>query len=86
MEVCAAAICFAIVNISATASTNAREVSLTSVITSFVTDGRILLITWGKMMQKKVCGLEYPSTFAASYCPTDMDSMPPRYISAKYAA
>ena len=48
------AICFAIVNISATASTNAREVSLTSVITSFVTDGSILLITWGKMMQKKV--------------------------------
>ena len=33
---------------------NAREVSLTSVITSLVTDGRIRLITCGSMMRKKV--------------------------------
>ena len=38
---CAAAICFAIVNISVTESTNASDVSFTNVITSFVTDGII---------------------------------------------
>ena len=41
MFVWEAASAFAIENISATLSVNAREVSFTSVITSFVIDGRI---------------------------------------------
>lgn len=40
--------------------------------------GKILLITCGRMMRKNVCTLLYPRIFAASYCPTGMDSMPPR--------
>lgn len=75
--VCALAICFAIVNISETATTNASDVSFTSVITSFVTDGRILLITCGRMILKNVWALLYPRIFAASYCPAEIDSIPP---------
>ena len=48
----------AMVNISDTAITIAREVSFTSVITSLVTEGSILLITCGRIMRKNVCVLE----------------------------
>ena len=50
-----AASALAIENISATLNVNARDVSFTSVMTSFVTDGRIRLITCGRMILKKVC-------------------------------
>ena len=60
------------------AITNAKEVSLTSVIVSLVTGGKIRLITCGRIILKKVCALLNPSTFAASYCPTGMDSIPAR--------
>ena len=53
-----AAICLAIVNISAYASENAREVSFTSVMTSLVTEGRIRLTTCGKMILKNVLVFE----------------------------
>ena len=49
-----AASAFAMENISATLNVNAREVSFTSVITSLVTEGRILLITCGRMILKNV--------------------------------
>ena len=45
IEASAAAICLATVNISGIAITNDSEVSLTSVITSLVTEGRIILNT-----------------------------------------
>ena len=47
----------AIENISATLRVNARDVSFTSVITSLVTEGRIRLMTWGRMILKKVWNL-----------------------------
>ena len=53
-EACAAAICFAIVNISVTVSTKARDVSFTSVIISLVTAGSTRLMTWGKIIRKNV--------------------------------
>ena len=45
---------FAMANISRTLMVNARDVSLTRVMTSLVTDGRIRLITCGRIMRKKV--------------------------------
>ena len=45
-----------------------------------------LLATCGSMMRKNVCALLKPRAPAASYCPLGIDSMPPRNISAKYAA
>ena len=45
MDASAAAICLATVNISGIAITNEREVSLTSVITSLVIEGRTTFIT-----------------------------------------
>ena len=86
MERVALACIFALVNISAQLIAKAREVSFVRVMTSFVTGGRVLFTTCGSMILKKVCTLEYPRTFAASYCPREIDSMPPRKISAKYAA
>ncbi len=50
----AAAICFAIVNISVTVSTKARDVSFTSVIISLVTAGSTRLMTCGKIILKNV--------------------------------
>ena len=49
-----AARALAMENISATLRVKAREVSLTRVMTSLVTDGRIRLMTWGSMILKKV--------------------------------
>ena len=57
---------------------NAREVSLTREITSFVTGGSTRFSICGKMMRKKVWFLLYPRTDAASYCPLGMDSIPER--------
>ena len=65
-------------NISATLSVKARDVSFTSVITSFVTEGRIRFITCGRIILKKVWNLLYPRTRAASYCPAGMDWIPLR--------
>ena len=65
MLVCELANAFAVVNISATLIVKASEVSLTSVITSLVTDGRILLMTCGKIITKNVCILEYPNNLAS---------------------
>ena len=48
---------FAVVNISITLNVNAREVSFTSVITSLVTEGRMRLITCGRIMVINVCDL-----------------------------
>ena len=48
----------AVVNISATPMEKAREVSLTSVMTSLPMAGRIRLTTWGKMIRKKVWARE----------------------------
>ena len=62
-----AAICFAIVNISVYESANASDVSVTSVITSLVTDGIIFFTICGKIILKKVCVLLYPRTVQASY-------------------
>ena len=61
MELCEEEIAFAVVNISITEMEKAREVSFTSVITSFVIDGRIFFQTCGKMMRRKDCLLLYPS-------------------------
>ena len=83
MVVWAAAMALAMENISITLRVKAREVSFTRVIISLVTEGRIRLITCGRMMRKKVCPLPYPRILAASYCPWGMDCMPLRYISAK---
>ena len=55
--VCAAPICLATVNISAIEIVNASDVSLTSVIVSFVMDGSTRLITCGRIMRMKVCAL-----------------------------
>ena len=52
-----AASILAMENISITLRVNAREVSFTRVMTSLVTDGRIRLITWGRIILKKVCPL-----------------------------
>ena len=60
------------------AKADAREVSFTSVITSFVTGGSTRFTICGKMMRKKVWFLLYPRTDAASYCPLGMDSIPER--------
>ncbi len=40
-------------NISITLRVNARGVSFTRVMTSLVTDGRICLITWGRIILKR---------------------------------
>ena len=58
MLVCAAAICFASVNISVYASANASDVSFTSVITSFVTGGSTIFTICGKIIRTNVCVLE----------------------------
>ena len=52
-----AASILAMENISITLRVNASEVSFTRVMTSLVTDGRIRLITWGRIILKKVCPL-----------------------------
>lgn len=54
----ALAICFATVNISKMEREKAKEVSLTSVISSFVKGGMTRLITCGRMIFRKVCYLE----------------------------
>ena len=53
--VCAAAICFASVNISVNDTANASEVSFTSVMTSFVTEGMMFFIICGKIIFTFVC-------------------------------
>ena len=58
---------FATVNISVTAMEKASDVSLISVITSFVIEGMIRLMTCGRIIFKKICDSEYPKTLAASY-------------------
>ena len=55
MLVWAAAMALACVNISMMPSTNASDVSLTSVMTSLPMAGRMRLNTCGKMIFMKVC-------------------------------
>ena len=63
--------------------TLASDVSLTSVMTSLDMGGITRLTTCGSSTYKNVCTRVMPSTEHASYCPTGMDSIPPRYISEK---
>ena len=50
--------CLATLNISMTPMENASEVSLTSVMTSLVMDGRMRLTTCGSTIRQKVCAPE----------------------------
>ena len=53
-EVWDAAICFAMANISLYARAKARDVSLTRVMISLVTEGMMVFMTCGRMILKKV--------------------------------
>ena len=55
MELCEEEIAFAVVNISITEMEKASEVSFTSVMTSFVIEGKIFFQTCGKIMRRKAC-------------------------------
>ena len=73
-------------NKSISAIDDANAVSFTSTIVSFAIGGMTVLIICGTITHRIVCIPVSPSAFDASYCPLLTPIIPPRNISAKYAA
>ena len=70
---------------SASASCETSEESLSIEMNSFPIAGRTTFTVWGRMTWMNVCVLVIPSAVAASLCPFGMAWMPARTISPMYA-
>ena len=68
------------------AMTTTSEVVLSIEIVSLPVGGTITRIACGSTIRRSVCVRDNPSAPAASLCPGSTDWMPPRTISAMYAA
>ncbi len=67
---------------SGTAIVETSEVFLSWMIDWFMNGGTIRRIACGRMTSRIMCQRRKPSARAASHCPSSIETMPPRKISA----